>query len=387
VGLIGAGSRGTGAAEQALNAEDNVKLVAIGDMFEDRLKSSLQNLKKSPVGAKVDVKPENCYTGFDAYKKVIASGVDVVLLTSPPGFRPMHLKAAVEAGKHIFCEKPMAVDAPGIRSVIETVKKSKEKNLALVAGFCWRYHKGKRETFKRIHNGDIGDIVTLQCTYNANGLWHRTREKGWDDMTYQLRNWLYYTWLSGDHIVEQACHSIDKMAWAMKDTPPVKAHGTGGRQSRIDPEFGHIFDHHSVVYEWANGVKMFHMCRQQNGTKVDVTDFAFGTKGIADIMGHKINGANKWRHVAKRGDRQEDMYQNEHDELFRSIRSGKPINDGEWMAQSSMMAIMGRMATYTGEVITWKMAMESQEDTMPAKLDFGPLPTPEVARPGITKFK
>jgi len=387
VGLIGCGGRGTGAAIQALNADPNTRLTAMGDMFEDRLQLSLRQLRGDPaISNRVTVDAQSCYTGFDAYKKVINSGVDVVLLTAPPGFRPLHLKAAVEAGKHIFCEKPMAVDAPGVRSVMDSCREAKKKNLAVVAGFCWRYHRGKRETFKRIHQGDIGDIVALQCTYNAGALWHRPREKGWDDMTWQLRNWLYFTWLSGDHIVEQACHSIDKMAWAMKDEPPVKAHGTGGRQSRIEPEFGHIFDHHSVVYEWKNGVKMFHMCRQQKGAAIDVTDYVFGTKGTADIMRHRITGEKKWQHRAKPGDRGEDMYQNEHDELFASIRAGKPINDGEWMTQSTLMAIMGRMATYTGQVITWDMAMNSKEDLSPPKYEFGPLPEPQIARPGITRF-
>src|SRR5262249_4643121 len=213
IGLIGCGNRGTGAAGQALRADKNVKLVAMGDMFKDKLDDSLTNLKTrqgDEVAKKVAVKAENCFTGFDAYKKVIESGVDVVLLTSPPGFRPIHLKAAIDAGKHVFCEKPMAVDAPGVRSVIETSKKAKEKNLAIVAGFCYRYHNVKRELMKRVHGGDIGKITALQCVYHANGLWHFERQKDMDDMTFQLRNWLYYTWLSGDHIVEQACHSIDK---------------------------------------------------------------------------------------------------------------------------------------------------------------------------------
>lgn len=387
VGLIGCGGRGTGAATQALRADPNTKLVAMGDMFPDRLQLSLRQLKgDDEIARRVDVKPETCFTGFDAYKQVINSGVDVVLLTAPPGFRPIHLRAAVEANKHIFCEKPMAVDGPGVRSVIATCREAKKKNLAVVAGFCWRYHKGKRETMKRIHQGAIGDIVALQCTYNAGALWHRPREKDWDDMTWQLRNWLYFTWLSGDHIVEQACHSIDKMMWVMRDEPPVKANGTGGRQVRVEPEFGHIFDHHSVVYEWKNGVKMFHMCRQQKGCHNDVTDYAFGTKGVAHIMQHRITGENPWVHRAKRGDRAEDMYQNEHDELFASIRANKPINDGEWMTQSTMAAILGRMATYTGQEITWEMAMNSKEDLSPPKYDFGPIQTPPVARPGVTKF-
>jgi predicted dehydrogenase len=387
IGLIGCGGRGTGAAAQALKADANVKLVAMGDIFADKIVASLNQLRSDDeIGKKIDVKREACFDGFDNYKKVLAADIDVVLLTTPPGFRPLHLKAAVEAGKHIFCEKPMAVDGPGVRSIMDTVRESKKKNIALVAGFCYRYEKGKRETLKRIHQGQVGEIIALQCTYNAGALWHRPRQPGWDDMTWQLRNWPYFTWLSGDHIVEQACHSLDKMAWAMRDEPPVKANGTGGRQSRIDAEFGHIFDHHAVVYEWKNGVKMFHACRQQKGCKNDVSDFVMGTLGTAEIMRHRITGQKPWSHRAKANDRTEDMYQNEHDELFASIRSSKPINDGDRMAQSTLMAIMGRMATYTGQEITWEKALNSKEDLTPAKYEFGSLAVAPVAKPGVTKF-
>jgi predicted dehydrogenase len=387
VGLVGCGNRGTGAAEQALTADPNVKLVAVGDMFDDRLQKCLKYLRgKEEVAKKVDVKPEHCFVGFDAYKKVLAAGIDVVLLTTPPGFRPLHLRAAVEADKHIFCEKPMATDAPGVRSVIESVRLSKKKNLSLVAGFCYRYERIKRELMKRIHGGAIGDIVALQCTYNTNALWHEPRKAGWDDMTYQLRNWPYFTWLSGDHIVEQACHSIDKMAWAMKDEPPLKAVGTGGRQTRTGKEFGHIFDHHAVVFEYKRGVKMFHFCRQQIGCKSETSDHVYGTLGSAHIVRqkqHRIDGKNA---VVLKRTPNDDMYQNEHDAFFASIRSGKWINDGERMAQSTMMAILGRMVTYTGQEITWEQALASREDLLPAKMEFGPLGVPPVARPGVTKF-
>jgi predicted dehydrogenase len=395
IGLIGCGNRGTGAAGQALRADKNVKLVAMGDMFKDKLDDSLQNLKTrqgDEVAKKIDVKAENCFTGFDAYKKVIESGVDVVLLTSPPGFRPIHLKAAVDAGKHVFCEKPMAVDGPGVRSVIETCKKAKEKDLSIVAGFCYRYHNVKRELMKRVHGGDIGKITALQCVYHANGLWHFEREKSMDDMTFQLRNWLYYTWLSGDHIVEQACHSIDKMAWAMQDEAPESCVGLGGRQSRTGKEFGHIFDHHSVIYTYKSGVKLFHSCRQQDGAKTQTADWIFGSEGVAEIgaaqfssWAHKITGKKAWAGPRKET-KPDNPYQNEHDELFASIRNGKRINDGEWMAKSTLMAIMGRMATYTGQEIIWEKALGSKQDLSPKKYEFGELPTPEVARPGITKF-
>jgi predicted dehydrogenase len=387
VGLIGCGSprggRGRGAAEQCVNAGPGVKLVAMGDLFRDHLEYT-RNYLKERFPDRIDVADERCFVGFDAYKQVLGAGVDLVLLASPPGFRPLHLEAAIAAGKHIFAEKPVAVDGPGVRAVLKACEEAKSKNLSLVSGLCWRYDEGMRETFKRIHEGAIGDISTLQCTYNTGGLWHVPRQPGWSDMEAQVRNWLYYTWLSGDHNVEQHIHSLDKMAWAMKDEPPVRAVGTGGRQVRTSPEFGHIFDHHSVVYEYANGVKCFSMCRQQNGCANDVTDHLFGTKGTCDVMRHVIKGEHPWR-IARNGERS-DMYQNEHNELIASIRSGKPIYNGDYMTKSTLMAIMGRMATYTGQVITWEMALNSKENLAPARYEFGPLPEPVVARPGITKF-
>ncbi len=391
VGLIGCGNRGTGAAVQALRADPNVKLVAMGDVFKDKIVASLKQIRKEEdLTNKIDVKDDHCFDGFDNYKKVLASGVDLVLLTTPPGFRPLHFKAAVEANKHVFCEKPMAVDGPGVRSVIATVAQAKKKNLAVLAGFCYRYEKNKQEFFRRIHDGAVGKIVALQCCYNTGALWNRSREKDWDDMTYQLRNWLYYTWLSGDHIVEQACHSLDKMAWAMHDEPPLKCVGLGGRQSRTGPEFGHIFDHFAITYEYKNGVKMFHTCRQQAGCSGDNSDTILGSDGIGRIVevnvSHSITGKQPWRHRRRPGEKGGDMYQNEHDVLFASIRAGKPINDGERMAKSSLLAIMGRMAAYTGREVTWEQALSSKEDLTPPRYEFGPLATPPVARPGITKL-
>ncbi|MBI3467564.1 MAG: Gfo/Idh/MocA family oxidoreductase [Planctomycetes bacterium] len=383
VGLIGCGGRGTGAAAQALNADDNVKLVAMGDTFGDHLQKSLANLQKqSALAGKIDVPPERQFVGFDAYKQVLDCGVDVVLLTTPPHFRPSHLKAAIDAGKHVFCEKPVAVDAPGVRSVLATCEEAKRKNLAVVSGLCWRYHTGKRETFKQIHDGAIGDIVAMQVSYNTGGLWMHARQPHWSDMEWQLRNWLYFTWLSGDHNVEQHVHSLDKAAWAMHDEPPVRAIGLGGRQVRTAAEFGHIFDHHAVVYEYANGVKLFAFCRQQDGCAVEVNDYFFGTKGRCDVMKHRITGEKEWRYQGA----ESNMYQNEHNELFASIRNGTPINNGLYMSRSTMLAILGRMATYTGQVITWDQAMASQEDLTPPSYEFGPLPTPPVAMPGITRF-
>jgi predicted dehydrogenase len=386
IGLIGCGGRGSGAAGQALAADNNVMLTAMGDVFEDRLRGSLDALKKQ-AGEKVQVTPEKTFIGLDAYKKVLDSGVDLVILTTPPGFRPLHLEAAVNAGKHIFCEKPMATDAPGVRSVMESVKKAKEKKLALVAGFCWRYNYGERELFKRVHGGDIGELRSLENVYFTGPIWVHPRVPGQTDMEYQLRNWYYFTWLSGDHIVEQAVHSIDKMGWAMHDEPPVSCSGTGGRQVRTEEKYGHIYDHFAVVYEYANGARGYHLSRQQAGCANYVNDYYTGTKGIAKIKTFgslDITGDKPWRFQGERP----DMYQVEHNELFASIRKGEPINDGDRMAKSTMLAIMGRMAAYTGQIIRWEDALNSQESLAPANLhDWNAtLPAPPVAMPGQTKF-
>lgn len=382
VGLVGCGGRGTGAATQAANAGPGIKIVALADMFPDRLERCHGILQKD-LKDRFEVPKERCFTGFDAYKQLIDCGIDVVLLASPPGFRPMHIEYAVEKGKHVFAEKPVGVDAPGCRRVLAACELAKKKNLAVVSGLCYRYDLPKRAIMKQIHDGAIGDIVALHTTYNTQFLWSREREPGWSDMEWQLRNWLYFAWLSGDHNVEQHVHSLDKMAWAMNDYP-VKAVGLGGRQVRVDPRFGHIFDHHAVVYEFASGVKCFSFCRQQSGCANEVTDFVMGTKGTADIMRHVITDKGKvaWRYQGPPG----NMYQHEHVELFASIRDNKPINDGDWMTKSSLMGIMGRYATYTGQVIHWDKLLASQDDLLPAKLEFGPLPVPEVAKPGQTRF-
>ncbi len=386
VGLIGCGGRGTGACSQALKADKNVKLVAMGDMFEDRLDLSFNSLKKiEEVAGKIDVPKERQFLGFDAYKKVLAEDVDVVLLTTPPHFRPIHLKAAIEAGKHVFAEKPVAVDAPGIRSVLQTCREAKEKNLAVVSGLCLRYGYGFQETIKRIHDGAIGDVHTLQANDYRGGIWIKPRQPDWTDMHWQMRNWYYFTWLSGDFNVEQHVHFLDIASWVMDDYP-IKAIGMGGRQQRTGPEYGNIYDHHGVVYEYASGAKLFSNTRQIPACKTDLSASAVGSKGKA-VLTERRNGLNittdkKWVY---RGE-SNNIYQTEHDEMFASIRAGKPLNNGEYMAKSSLLAIMGRMATYTGQEITWEMAMNSQEDLSPEKYVWGKIATPAIAIPGFTKF-
>ena len=389
IGLVGCGGRGSGAANNALAADKNIELVAMGDAFEDRIQSSLKNLKAAH-GDKVKVTPEKCFVGLDAYQKVIDSGVDVVLLATPPGFRPQHLKAAIDAGKHVFTEKPMATDGPGVRMVLEAAENAKKKNLCVVAGFCYRYNAGVRAIMKKIHDGAIGEVRALYTTYNTGYVWSPfPRQPEWTDLQYQVKNWYYYTWLSGDHITEQAVHSIDKMAWVMKDVPPLKCVAHGGRQVRTAPEFGNIYDHFSVVYDYPNGVKGFHFSRQQNGCASDNSDYFMGGDGVAQIVRafsgpFVIKGKESWRF---REDKPTDMYQQEHNELFAAIRGGKTINDGVPMAYSTLLAIMGRMAAYTGQEITWEDALNSKEQLVPATPDWkAPVTVPPVAMPGQTKF-
>ncbi|PWU09305.1 MAG: oxidoreductase [Verrucomicrobia bacterium] len=387
VGLIGCGGRGSGAASQALSADPNVTLTAMGDAFEDQLQKSLQSLKTG-YPDKVKVTPETSFVGLDAYQKVIASGVDVVLLATPPGFRPVHLKAAVEAGKHVFCEKPMATDVPGVRSVMETAKLAKAKGTSLVAGFCWRYDAPRREFYKRIHDGAIGDIRCIYATYYAGHVKPMPpaseRPSGCGDLEWQLRNWYNFAWLSGDGYVEQACHSVDKIAWALKDQSPLTAVAVGGRATPNNE--GNIFDHMFVVYEFENNVRAFMGQRQIGNAYSDNSDYLSGSDGFGKSIWKApytfLEGKTKWHFSGPGG----DMYQTEHNELFASIRSGKPINDGEWMAHSTLMGLMGRMAAYTGQQVTWEQAMNSQEKIVPDQLDWKmKIEIQPMAMPGVSR--
>jgi predicted dehydrogenase len=385
VGLIGCGGRGTGAAAQALAADSNVKLVAMGDAFGERLQGSLEELRKqSEIASKIEVTPERCFIGFDAYQKVIANS-DVVLLTTPPHFRPIHLKAAIDAGKHVFAEKPVAVDAPGVRSVLASCEEARKKKLAVVSGLCLRHHKGFQDIIGRIHDGALGEIRTLQANDYRGPIWVKPRRSEWTDMEYQMHNWYYFTWLSGDFNVEQHVHFLDVCAWLMKGEYPATAMGLGGRQARTGPDFGNIYDHHSVIYEYANGVKLFSNCRQMPGCRNDMSCHVMGAKGTAEISESRIRMKTDtdWRY---RGE-QNNIYQTEHDALFASIRKGEPINNGEYMAKSTLLAIMGRMATYTGQLVTWEQALNSAEDLSPAGYDWNARP-PEspIAIPGIAKL-
>jgi predicted dehydrogenase len=381
IGLIGCGGRGTGAAAQALAADPNVKLVAMGDAFIDHVENSLAKLKADPkIAGKIDVPAERRFSGFDNYQKVLESGIDVVLLAEPPHFRPKHLKAAIEAGKHVFAEKPVAVDAPGVRSVLATCEEARKKGLSVVSGLCLRYAHGFREAVQRIHDGAIGEIASVQASDFRGPIWVRARHPGWSDLEYQVRNWYYFSWLSGDFIVEQHVHFLDVCSWIMKDQYPVKAIGTGGRQVRTGPDYGNIYDHHSIIYEYANGAKLYGFCRQQSGCHNETGAFAMGTEGRAEISQQRqtISGKNSWKYDGPKN----NFYQTEHDELFASIRSGKPIDNSDYMSKTTLLAIMGRTASYTGQVVTWEQVMNSKEDFTLSKYEWGPFPEPSVAMPG-----
>ncbi len=383
IGVIGCGGRGTGAVIDALTAEPNAELVAMGEAFSDRAEESLKTLREDEdVASRIKVDPEHVFVGFDAYKKVIDSDIDVVILTTPPHFRPAQFKYAIDAGKHCFVEKPIAVDAPGVKSVLETCAEAKKKNLAVVSGLCWRYDLGVKATMEKIQEGAIGDIISVESSYNTGTLWHRGDKPEWSRMEYQIRNWLYYTWLSGDHIAEQAIHSLDKTAWLMGDASPVRAMGMGGRQQRTNKKYGHIFDHHTVFFEYESGRRVYFTCRQQDDCSMHTDELVLGTKGSARVLKNRIDGETKWRY---RGPKP-SMYVAEHQELFRSIREGNPINNGDYMCNSTMIAIMGRMCTYTGQTLTWGQASNSQERLGPTEYKFGDMPEPVVAIPGVTQF-
>jgi predicted dehydrogenase len=384
VGLIGCGGRGSGAIIEAIQADPDSEIYALGDAFKDQIAVALKKFKDSKHTARVNVDGDRQFVGFDAYKGVVDS-CDVIVLATPPAFRPEHLAYCVEKGKHTFVEKPIAVDPAGVRSVIETCKIAAKKGVNVVSGLCYRYQFAKQEIIERIHDGEIGEIVNMQTTYNTGGLWHKGRRKSWSEIEYQMRNWLYFDWLSGDHINEQHIHSLDKIGWVMGDVYPDRVTASGGRISRVDEKYGNIYDHFNSVYEWDNGVKAFSSCRQLNQTSTDVSDHIFGTEGTAHMQRHQIDYRNgkKWAHEQAGTD---NMYQNEHDAFFKAIRSGNTINNGEYMCNSTLMAIMARMSAYTGKTVTRDQALNSDLKLTPEKYEWGDHQASPIPRPGITEF-
>ncbi len=391
VAVIGCGGRGTGAANQALVADEGVKIVAMADAFRDRIDNCYNNLQNRwGDSGRLDVPEERKFVGFDAYKHAIAEA-DVVILTTPPGFAPKHFEAAVDAGKHVFLEKPVATDAPGIRRVLESGRKAKENNLSVVVGLQRRYQDRYLELKKRIGDNQVGRLISGQVYWNDGGVWVNARQPEQNEMEYQMRNWYYFTWLCGDHIVEQHIHNIDVANWFI-GAYPVSAQGMGGREVRNGKDHGQIFDHHFVEFTYPDGQVIASQCRHQPNTMNRVDEFFqfsggtvhAGSGVIRDWAGNVIYDHDSTNDP--------NPYQVEHDDLFAAIRSGNPINDTEVGAKATLSAIMGRMATYSGKVITWEDALNGETRLVPDNLDWDvdPPVTPDadgkypVAIPGVT---
>lgn len=355
IGLIGCGGRGTEAALNAMNAGPDVRLVALADLFQERLDASRDRLQKARP-AQVELKEDRCFLGFDAYKQLLASGVDAVLLTPASHFIPEMLKAAVDAGKHIFCEKPHGIDIPGVKTCLAASEQARKRSLSLVSGLCWRYDPGVRETLQRVRDGALGDIVAIQETYVGPPYIVRERKPGMTEMQYQMWNWYHFNWLSGDQTAQQLIHSLDKASWTLGDKPPRKLWGLGGRQTCLEPQYGDQFDHQAVVFEYDNGVRVFGFTRDQRECYNNTSDFIIGTKGRCDLLSHRIEGETNWRYDKPR----QNMYDLEHRELFDSIRRGQPINNGHYMCLSSALAIAAQMACYAGNLLTWEEVMQSR---------------------------
>lgn len=359
IGLVGCGGRGTGASINAMKTKSgNVELVAMADAFQNRLDASLKNVSKDHAG-QVKVPEGRQFVGFNAYKKVLDSDADMVILATPPGFRPLHFEKAVEADKHVFMEKPVAVDAPGVRRVLNANKIAKAKGLAVQVGLQRRHERAYRETIDQLQGGIIGDLIHTRVYWNGGGVWTRPRVEGETELQYQMKNWYYFNWICGDHIVEQHIHNIDVANWLMNDFP-VKAQGMGGRQVRVGLDTGQIFDHHAVEYTYANGHRLLSHCRHQKGCWNTVSEHTHGTKGYANIgKGEIYDNAGKLIFKSKEGPGQRGGHQQEHHDLFADLLAGKIPNEGDYGAKSTFAAIFGRLATYCGKEISWDDAINS----------------------------
>ena len=382
VGLIGCGGRGNGAARNAMVADPSVRIVALADLFDSSIQTCRNSLgKRYPEQFAVD--DEHCFIGFDSYQKLLETELDAVLLASPPHYRPDHIEASVRAGVQIFCEKPVATDPTGVRRVEAACKEADAKGLNVVSGLCWRYDKGMVETISKIQDGAIGTLVSSQSNYLTGPVWIKTRKPEESEMEYQCRNWYYYNWLSGDHIVEQFIHSIDKALWLHHDKPPVKAYGLGGRQRRSDETQGDIYDHFAVVYEWEDKTRCFANTRQISGCFNQTEDFVYGTEGMAELCAHRIKGSDPWKFSGE----EVQMHQAEQNEFFKAIRGQRErINNANYMCKSTLMAILGREACYTGGVISFDDVAMSPQDLRPETYEWGDGPAVQVPQPGQYKF-
>ncbi len=398
IALVGCGGRGTGAAAQAINAMGgklNVKLIAMADSFQGRLETSLQGIQKrcKDRPGTIDVPPERQFVGLDAYEKVMATDADLVLLCTPPGFRPMQFEAAIGAGKHVFMEKPIACDSPGARRVQAANELAKEKGLAVAVGLNGRHSMSTREAVARVHDEALGDVRLMRIYFNSSGVWVRPREPGETEMQYQVKNWYYFNWLSGGQVVEQHVHLLDYANWVMQEAHPVRANGMGGRQCRSGPEWGEIFDHHAVEFDYEDGAKLISFCRHQKGCWMNISRHVLGTKGRMD--------SERTGTVLRMGDGEprtyekdvQDTHQTEHDHLFAALLAGEPYNEGDYGVASTFTAIMGRMATHSGKVVTWDDVVNSELDLSPDGYDWDSTPQPTPGEdgnypcpvPGVTK--
>ncbi|MHB8955055.1 MAG: Gfo/Idh/MocA family protein [Pirellulaceae bacterium] len=406
IGLIGCGGRGTGAVLDALGAatkviypaagyhtEDvaegakverpNIQVVALADLFEDRLTKCKGELAKLGI----EIPASRCFTGFGAYQELVGlPEVNYVIQATPPHFRPAHLMAAIEAGKHVFIEKPAAVDPTGVKMVMAAGELAKQKGLGIAAGTQRRHSIPYREAIKRIQDGAIGEIVYAKSYWNGGEIWVIEKEAGWSDLEWQLRNWNYFTWLAGDHIVEQHVHNLDVMNWVIGAHPVKAVSGLGGRQVRTDAKYGNIFDHFAIEFEYPNGVTMFSQCRQINGCLNKVEEWVVGTNGVSNCRNYIGPKSGESWTMPRREERQDHPYQQAHLNLIASIQAGNPINEAQAVAESTMTGIMGREAVYSGQEVTWEAAMESTLRLGPDEYTFGPYPTPPVALPGIYRF-
>jgi predicted dehydrogenase len=400
VALIGCGSRGSGAISDCLDARSSVKLVAMADLFPDRLKFSLGELqRREKYKGQIDVPEDRQFVGFDAYQKALGADPDLVILSTPPGFRPIHFEAAVEAGKHVFMEKPVATDPAGVRKVLKAAEAAKQKGLGVGVGLQRRHQKGYLDTMQRLKDGAIGDIIATRVYWNGTTPWTKHRaelERDYGrpltEMEYQIRNWYYFTWICGDHIVEQHIHNLDVGNW-LKDAYPVKANGMGGCEVRNGPDTGETFDHHYVEFTYEDGSKMYSQCRHIPGCFNAVEEHAHGSNGTCNISRYIIEPKNgeRWSYGRARGDA--NPYKQEHADLLESIAAGKPYNEAEYGAKSTMTAILGRMCTYSGKELTWDEAINSNVTIMPTNFAFDATPpvlpdsNGKYARaiPGVTK--
>ena len=393
--VVGCGGRGSGAVVQALTADDNVELVSMADTFRDRIDSSLKGINDHfGDSRKIKIKEKNLFVGFDAYKKAIDL-CDVVILTTPPGFRPQHFEYAVNNDKHIFMEKPLATDATGVRRVLEVARKAKEKKLNVVVGLQRHYENKYIDLYNKVKSGDIGKIVSGQVYWKDGGVWSNNRKPNQQELEYQMRNWYYFTWICGDHILEQHIHNIDVANWFIGEYPS-HAQGMGGREGRNGKAHGQIFDHHFVEFHYPSGAVVSSQCRHQKGTESRVDEVFQGSNGSIVLGKGEIFDLNKeltYKYPRSWSD-DPNPYQVEHDKLFQSIRNGEVISDTENAAKSTLTAIMGRMATYTGKKITWNQIMNSKENLVPDNLSWdSKAPTlPDsngnykIPVPGKTKF-